>query len=79
MTFERVAWIRIVGLLIQFWVKKNLEDIAGMFGRTITPYDDIPHCVDLSHAKIGIQLGGMQLGLELLSLMRIGFLSNSTI
>lgn len=54
LTFERVAWIRIVGLPIQYWGKKNLEDIAGTFGKTIAPYDDISNRVDLSHEKIGI-------------------------
>ncbi|KAL4588391.1 hypothetical protein LXL04_001275 [Taraxacum kok-saghyz] len=52
--FERVAWIRIVGLPLHLWGHRNFEAISKGYGITIAPYDDIPNRVDLSHAKIGI-------------------------
>lgn len=54
MEFDRIASIRIVGLLIQYWGEKNFEDTTSMFGKKISPFDDIPHRVDMSHVKIGI-------------------------
>ncbi|CAH1433860.1 unnamed protein product [Lactuca virosa] len=52
--FERVAWIRIVGLPLQLWGEHNFNAISRNFGRTIAPYNDLPNRVDLSHAKLDI-------------------------
>ncbi|KAL4567770.1 hypothetical protein LXL04_023363 [Taraxacum kok-saghyz] len=52
--FERIAWIRIVELPLQLWGEKNFEEITRGFGRTIAPFNEIHHRIDLSCVKIGI-------------------------
>ncbi|KAI3500438.1 hypothetical protein L1887_36259 [Cichorium endivia] len=52
--FDRVTWIRIIGLPLQLWSEKNFAAITDNFGTTIAPFDEIYNRVDLSHAKIGI-------------------------
>ncbi|CAI9277027.1 unnamed protein product [Lactuca saligna] len=52
--FERVAWVRIVGLLLKLWGEKNFEDICRKFEKTIAPYDDVYHMLDMSCVKVGI-------------------------
>ncbi|CAH1416400.1 unnamed protein product [Lactuca virosa] len=51
---ERVAWVRIMGLPLHLWGQRNFRIITEGFGKTIAPYEDIPHRVDLSHVKIGL-------------------------
>lgn len=51
---ERVAWIRVTGLPLHLWGQRNFQSITDGFGKTIAPFEDIPHIVDLSHAKIGL-------------------------
>nr|KAJ0203968.1 hypothetical protein LSAT_V11C500292530 [Lactuca sativa] len=51
---ERVAWIRITGLPLHLWGQSNFELITSAYGKTIAPFKDIPHRIDLSHVKIGI-------------------------
>ncbi|CAI9261598.1 unnamed protein product [Lactuca saligna] len=51
---ERVAWIRIMGLPLHLWGQRNFKTITSVYGKTIAPFKDIPHRVDLSHVKIGI-------------------------
>ncbi|CAI9276086.1 unnamed protein product [Lactuca saligna] len=51
---ERVAWIRVTGLPLHLWGQRNFRSITDRFGKTIAPFEDIPHRVDLSHAKIGL-------------------------
>ncbi|KAL4578929.1 hypothetical protein LXL04_015061 [Taraxacum kok-saghyz] len=53
-TFERVAWIRIVGLPLHMWGEGNFAAITQGFGKTIAPFNTIPARVDLSCTKIGI-------------------------
>ncbi|CAH1446424.1 unnamed protein product [Lactuca virosa] len=52
--FERVAWVRIVGLPLILWGYTNFEAICQKFGKIIAPFDDVYHRVDLSCVKIGI-------------------------
>ncbi|CAH1452202.1 unnamed protein product [Lactuca virosa] len=54
MKYDRVAWIRIVGLPLRYWGEKNFLAITAPFGETIAPYDDLPNRVDMSCVKIGI-------------------------
>lgn len=52
--FERVAWIRIVGLPIKYWCEHNFSEIIRSFGRIIATFNDIKDRVDMSCVKIGI-------------------------
>ncbi|CAI9265576.1 unnamed protein product [Lactuca saligna] len=52
--FDRVAWIRIVGLPIHLWGERNFSKITEGYGVTISPFDELPNRVDLSCVKIGI-------------------------
>ncbi|CAI9273476.1 unnamed protein product [Lactuca saligna] len=45
---------RIIGLPLHLWGQSNFEIITSAYGKTIAPFKDIPHRVDLSHVKIGI-------------------------
>ncbi|CAI9299123.1 unnamed protein product [Lactuca saligna] len=38
----------------QFGDRRNFRSITDGFGRTIAPFEDIPHRVDISHVKIGL-------------------------
>ncbi|CAH1429139.1 unnamed protein product [Lactuca virosa] len=55
--YERVAWIRITGLPLQYWGETNFSAIAAPYGVIIASYDDLPNRVDMSHVKIGILIG----------------------
>lgn len=52
--FDRVAWIRIVGLPIHLWGDRNFSKITEGYGVTIAPFDELHNRVDLSCVKIGI-------------------------
>lgn len=52
MKYERVAWIRITGLPLQYWGETNFSIIVAQYGIIIAPYDDLPNRVDMSHMKI---------------------------
>lgn len=54
LSFDKVAWIRIVGLPLQLWGRITLLQSQIEYGFTIAPYEDITHCLDLSCVKIGI-------------------------
>ncbi|CAI9303398.1 unnamed protein product [Lactuca saligna] len=49
MKYERIAWIRITWLPLQYWGEKNFSAIATQYGVIIAPYDDLPNRVDMSH------------------------------
>ncbi|KAL4564865.1 hypothetical protein LXL04_028939 [Taraxacum kok-saghyz] len=51
---DRVAWIRIVGLPLHLWGKRNFAAITKEFGKTIAPFEAFTERVDLSCVKIGI-------------------------
>ncbi|KAL4579797.1 hypothetical protein LXL04_015963 [Taraxacum kok-saghyz] len=52
--FDRLAWIRLVGLPMSIWGKNNFAAIAGAFRRTIYPFENLTSRVDLLCVKIGI-------------------------
>ncbi|CAH1432198.1 unnamed protein product [Lactuca virosa] len=52
--FDRVAWIRIMGLPLHLWGESNFAKITEGYGATIAPFDELPNRVDLSCVKIGI-------------------------
>ncbi|CAI9269129.1 unnamed protein product [Lactuca saligna] len=52
--FERVTWIRLVGLPLRLWSNTNFSSIVGKFGKIVVPLDHITNRVDLSVAKIAI-------------------------
>ncbi|CAH1418414.1 unnamed protein product [Lactuca virosa] len=52
--FERIAWLKIVGLPVRYWDNKNLSRIVKHRGKIITPMEDMFIRTDLSMIKIGI-------------------------
>ncbi|KAI3517604.1 hypothetical protein L1887_16819 [Cichorium endivia] len=52
--FERVAWLKIIGLPIPLWEEENFTKIVSGFGKVINPFDDIINRSDLSMGKVGI-------------------------
>ncbi|CAH1452310.1 unnamed protein product [Lactuca virosa] len=52
--FERIAWVRLVGLPLKLWGSMSFEAICKKFGKIIAPFDDVYHRVDLSCVKVGI-------------------------
>ncbi|CAH1450805.1 unnamed protein product [Lactuca virosa] len=50
--FERLAWVKIVGLPLKFLCESNSKKIILKFGKIIFPFDDIKNCVDLSCIKL---------------------------
>ncbi|KAI3496778.1 hypothetical protein L1887_39153 [Cichorium endivia] len=52
--YERVAWLKIVGLPIPLWDEKNFSIIAAKFGMVINPFDFILNRDDWSMGKVGI-------------------------
>ncbi|CAH1447255.1 unnamed protein product [Lactuca virosa] len=54
LSFERVGWIRIMGLPLKLWGDHNFVTITGRYGKTISPFDDVYHRGDLSYVKVGI-------------------------
>ncbi|CAH1431072.1 unnamed protein product [Lactuca virosa] len=55
LSFERVSWLRIMGLPLKLWSTCNFSIIAEKFGKIIDPFDDFHHRIDLSCVKIGIR------------------------
>lgn len=52
--FERMAWLKIVGLPLRLWDEENFSRIVGNFGRVVNPFDAIYNRKDLSTGKVGI-------------------------
>ncbi|CAH1412378.1 unnamed protein product [Lactuca virosa] len=52
--FERITWIRILGLLLRLWNNSNFSDVVGKFGKIAVPIDHITSRVDLSVVKLAI-------------------------
>ncbi|KAI3515408.1 hypothetical protein L1887_14303 [Cichorium endivia] len=52
--YERLAWLKIIGLPIHLWDADNFSRIAGNFGKVICPFEDIINRKDLSMGKVGI-------------------------
>ncbi|KAI3518074.1 hypothetical protein L1887_06449 [Cichorium endivia] len=52
--FERMAWLKIIGLPLRLWDEDNFSKIAGNFGRVVNPFDGICNRRDLSMGKVGV-------------------------
>ncbi|CAI9275320.1 unnamed protein product [Lactuca saligna] len=52
--FERVAWVRIVGLPLKLWNESNFKAILAKYGKIVAPCDKIQDRMDLSVAKLSI-------------------------
>ncbi|KAI3521228.1 hypothetical protein L1887_10689 [Cichorium endivia] len=52
--FERMAWLKIVGLPLRLWDEDNFSKIVGNFGRVVNPFDGIYDRRDLSMGKVGV-------------------------
>ncbi|KAI3522755.1 hypothetical protein L1887_00805 [Cichorium endivia] len=50
--FDRVAWLKILGLPIKLWDRRNFDRIAGKFGSILVPFDASTDARDLSHGRI---------------------------
>ncbi|KAL4585345.1 hypothetical protein LXL04_009963 [Taraxacum kok-saghyz] len=46
-SFDRVAWIRLVGMPINLWNQSKFSAIARRYGKVIAPFDDVPNRVDI--------------------------------
>lgn len=55
--FDRIAWLKIVGLPVRLWSEENFAKIAGEFGKVIEPVKILPSSQDLSLGSIYILAG----------------------
>ncbi|CAH1416427.1 unnamed protein product [Lactuca virosa] len=51
--YERIAWLKILGLPLNLLDKSNFSAM-GRFGRVINPFDGIRNCRDYSMGKVGV-------------------------
>nr|KAJ0201521.1 hypothetical protein LSAT_V11C600309740 [Lactuca sativa] len=56
-TFDRIAWIKIVGLPAKFWNEENFSKIACEFGKVAAPIEILPSIQDLSIGNVCILTG----------------------
>lgn len=52
--YERTAWLKVLGLLLQLWDERNFSLIAKRSGRVVAPFNEIAQQRDYSMGKIGI-------------------------
>lgn len=52
--YERIAWLKIIGVPFEFWDEENFSLIASRFGKVINPFDSISSRRDYSMGKVGI-------------------------
>ncbi|CAH1442453.1 unnamed protein product [Lactuca virosa] len=52
--YERIAWLKIIGLPLKLWDEENFNLIASRFGRVINPFDGIGNRRDYSMGKVGV-------------------------
>ncbi|KAL4562130.1 hypothetical protein LXL04_034324 [Taraxacum kok-saghyz] len=52
--FERMAWLKILGVPLDLWDKNNFFIIASKYGRVINPFDNIDSRRDNSMGKVGV-------------------------
>lgn len=51
---ERIAWIKIIGLLPELWSEENFSTIAESVGRVVVPFEVDQSNINLSYEKVGI-------------------------
>lgn len=52
--FERITWLKILGLLLELWSEENFTLIAKLVGRVIFPFEVDQTNVNLSYGKVGV-------------------------
>ncbi|KAI3501194.1 hypothetical protein L1887_29056 [Cichorium endivia] len=52
--YERLAWLKILGLPLRLWDEENFSRIVRNFGRVINPFENMKIRKDLSMGKVGI-------------------------
>ncbi|CAI9283927.1 unnamed protein product [Lactuca saligna] len=52
--YERVAWLKIIGLPHKLWGEANFSKIACNYGRVISPFSEIRNIRDCSMGKVGV-------------------------
>ncbi|KAI3514688.1 hypothetical protein L1887_13307 [Cichorium endivia] len=53
-SFDRIAWLTIIGIPAEFWSEENFTKTGESFGKVVVPYTFDLSAVDFSAAKIGI-------------------------
>ncbi|KAL4568994.1 hypothetical protein LXL04_024620 [Taraxacum kok-saghyz] len=69
--FERIAWLKIIGLPMAAWDENSFSDIASKFGKVLVNNASFWNCSDLSQAKIGILTTSLK-RLEGVMMIKIG-------
>ncbi|KAI3520482.1 hypothetical protein L1887_09931 [Cichorium endivia] len=57
---ERVAWLKIVGVLINLWSRENFNTIASKFGKVLIPFEASPDALELSFGRVCILTNRMK-------------------
>lgn len=52
--YERVAWLKIIGVPLPLWEEDNFTRIASRYGKVINPFDGIANRRDYSTGKVGV-------------------------
>ncbi|KAI3516315.1 hypothetical protein L1887_15229 [Cichorium endivia] len=52
--YERIAWLKVLGLPLKLWDVDNFNTICSNFGKVIHPFDGISCRKDLSMGKVGV-------------------------
>ncbi|CAH1450255.1 unnamed protein product [Lactuca virosa] len=52
--YERIAWIKILGVPLALWDENNFSTIARRFGKVINPFDNISTRRDYSMGMVGV-------------------------
>ncbi|KAL4559119.1 hypothetical protein LXL04_031253 [Taraxacum kok-saghyz] len=52
--FERIAWVKIIGVPLVAWDESSFESIAGNFGKILVNINSFWNSSDLSHGKVCI-------------------------
>ncbi|KAI3522532.1 hypothetical protein L1887_00391 [Cichorium endivia] len=52
--FDRLAWVKVVGLPLRLWDRENFSRIAGRFGRVIIPSETTLEAKDVSFGRFCI-------------------------
>lgn len=55
--FDRIAWIKIVGVPVKLWNEENFSRIASEFGKVAAPVEILPSIQDLTMGNVCILTG----------------------
>ncbi|CAH1437071.1 unnamed protein product [Lactuca virosa] len=54
LNYERMVWLKILGVPLNLWDEQNFSLIVSKFGRVISPFDNIANRRDYSMGKVGV-------------------------